>query len=60
MFLACDANVRIKWLQKESPHPCSRRRRPASISVFRGDGVAALESNAPEEELIEVVLKTMS
>lgn len=25
-----------------------------------GDGVAALESNVPEEELIEVVLETMS
>ena len=57
MFLACDANVKSKVVARKnlsSAVLCSEGLFNLSL---QGNGVAALESNVPEDELIEVILE---
>ena len=57
MFLACDANVKSKVVaikNLSSAVLCSEGLFNLSL---QGNGVAALESNVPEDELIEVILE---
>ena len=57
MFLACDANVKSKVVaRKNLSSAVLGNEGPLNLSLH-GNGVAALESNVPEDELIEVILE---
>ena len=57
MFLACDANVKSKVVpRKNLSSAVLGSEGPFNLSL-QGNGVAALESNVPEDELIEVILE---
>lgn len=57
MFLACDANVKNKVVARKNISSAVLGGEGLFNLSLQGDGVAALESNVPEEELIEVVLE---
>ena len=57
MFLACDANVKNKVVARKHLSSAVLGGEGLFNLSLQGDGVAALESNVPEEELIEVVLE---
>ena len=57
MFLACDANVKNKVVARKNLSSAVLGGESLFNLSLQGDGVAALESNVPEEELIEVVLE---
>ena len=57
MFLACDANVKNKVVARKNLSSAVLGGEGLFNLSLQGDGVAALESNVPEEELIEVVLE---
>ena len=54
MFLACDANVKNKVVARKNISSAVLGGEGLFNLSLQGDGVAALESNVPEEELIEV------
>lgn len=57
MFLACDANVKNKVVARKNISSAVLGGEGLFNLSLQGDGVVALESNVPEEELIEVVLE---
>ena len=57
MFLACDANVKNKVVARKNISSAVLGGEGLFNLSLQGDGVAARESNVPEEELIEVVLE---
>jgi len=57
MFLACDANVRSKVVARKNLSSAVLGGEGIFNLSLQGDGVAALESNVPEEELIEIELE---
>ena len=57
MFLACDANVKNKVVARKNLSSAVLGGEGLFNLSLQGDGVAALESNVPEKELIEVVLE---
>ena len=57
MFLACDANVKSKVVARKSLSSAVLGSEGLFNLSLHGNGVAALESNVPEDELIEVILK---
>lgn len=57
MFLACDSNVNNKVVARKNISSAVLGGEGIFNLSLQGNGVAALESNVPEEELIEVVLE---
>ena len=57
MFLACDANVKSKVVARKSLSSAVLGSEGLFNLSLQGNGVAALESNVPEDELIEVLLE---
>ena len=57
MFLACDANVKSKVVARKSLSSAVLGSEGLFNLSLHGNGVAALESNVPEDELIEVILE---
>ena len=57
MFLACDANVNSKVVARKSLSSAVLGSEGLFNLSLHGNGVAALESNVPEDELIEVILE---
>ena len=57
MFLACDANVKSKVVAKKNLSSAVLGNEGLFNLSLQGNGVAALESNVPEDELIEVILE---
>lgn len=57
MFLACDTNVKNKVVARKNLSSAVLGGEGLFNLSLQGDGVVALESNVPEEELIEVVLE---
>ena len=57
MFLACDSNVRNKVVARKNLSSAVLGGEGLFNLSLQGEGVVALESNVPEEELIEVVLE---
>lgn len=57
MFLACDANVKSKVVARKSLSSAVLGSEDLFNLSLHGNGVAALESNVPEDELIEVILE---
>ena len=57
MFLACDANVKSKVVARKNLSSAVLGSEGLFNLSLHGNGVAALESNVPEDELIEVILK---
>lgn len=57
MFLACDANVKNKVVTRKNLSSTMLGGEGFFNLSLYGNGVVALESNVPEEELIEVVLE---
>ena len=57
MFLACDANVKNKVVARKNISSAVLCGEGLFNLSLQGEGVAARESNVPEEELIEVVLE---
>ena len=57
MFLACDANVKSKVVAKKNLSSAVLGNEGLFNLSLHGNGVAALESNVPEDELIEVILE---
>ena len=57
MFLACDANVKSKVVARKSLSSAVLGSEGLFNLSLQGNGVAALESNVPEDELIEVILE---
>lgn len=57
MFLACDANVKSKVVARKNLSSAVLGNEGLFNLSFQGNGVAALESNVPEDELIEVILE---
>ena len=57
MFLACDANVKSKVVAKKNLSSAVLGSEGLFNLSLQGNGVAALESNVPEDELIEVILE---
>lgn len=57
MFLACDGNVNNKVVTRKNLSSTMLGGEGFFNLSLYGNGVVALESNVPEEELIEVVLK---
>ena len=57
MFLACDANVKSKVVARKSLSSAVLGNEGLFNLSLHGNGVAALESNVPEDELIEVILE---
>ena len=57
MFLACDANVKSKVVARKNLSSAVLGGEGLFNLNLQGNGVAALESNVPEDELIEVLLE---
>ena len=57
MFLACDANVKSKVVARKNLSSSVLGSEGLFNLSLQGNGVAALESNVPEDELIEVILE---
>ena len=57
MFLACDANVKSKVVTRKNLSSAVLGSEGLFNLSLQGNGVAALESNVPEDELIEVILE---
>ena len=57
MFLACDANVKSKVVARKNLSSAVLGGEGLFNLSLQGNGVAALESNVPEDELIEVLLE---
>ena len=57
MFLACDANVKSKVVARKNLSSAVLGGEGLFNLSLQGNGVAALESNVPEDELIEVILE---
>ena len=57
MFLACDANLKSKVVAKKNLSSAVLGSEGLFNLSLQGNGVAALESNVPEDELIEVILE---
>lgn len=57
MFLACDSNVKSKVVARKNLSSAVLGGEGLFNLSLQGNGVVALESNVPEEELIEVVLE---
>ena len=57
MFLACDANVKSKVVARKNLSSAVLGSESLFNLSLQGNGVAALESNVPEDELIEVILE---
>ena len=57
MFLACDANVKSKVVARKNLSSAVLGSEGLFNLSLQGNGVAALESNVPENELIEVILE---
>ena len=57
MFLACDANVKSKIVARKNLSSAVLGNEGLFNLSLHGNGVAALESNVPEDELIEVILE---
>ena len=57
MFLACDANVKSKVVAIKNLSSAVLGGEGLFNLSLQGNGVAALESNVPEDELIEVILE---
>ena len=57
MFLACDANVKSKVVARRNLSSAVLGSEGLFNLSLQGNGVAALESNVPEDELIEVILE---
>ena len=57
MFLACDANVKSKVVARKILSSAVLGNEGLFNLSLHGNGVAALESNVPEDELIEVILE---
>ena len=57
MFLACDSNVKHKVVARKSVSSAVLGGEGLFNLSLQGNGVAALECNVPEEELIEVELE---
>ena len=57
MFLACDANVKSKVVARKNLSSAVLGSEGLFNLSLQGNGVAALESNVPKDELIEVILE---
>ena len=57
MFLACDANVKSKVVARKNLSSAVLGSEGLFNLSLQENGVAALESNVPEDELIEVILE---
>ena len=57
MFLACDANVKSNVVVRKNLSSAVLGGEGLFNLSLQGNGVAALESNVPEDELIEVILE---
>ena len=57
MFLACDTNVKSKVVARKNLSSAVLGNEGLFNLSLQGNGVAALESNVPEDELIEVILE---
>ena len=57
MFLACDANVKSNVVDRKNLSSAVLGGEGLFNLSLQGNGVAALESNVPEDELIEVILE---
>ena len=57
MFLACDSNVKSKIVARKNLSSAVLGGEGLFNLSLQGNGVAALESNVPEDELIEVILE---
>ena len=57
MFLACDANVNSKVVARKNLSSAVLGGEGLFNLSLQGNGVVALESNVPEDELIEVILE---
>ena len=57
MFLACDSNVQSKIVARKNVSSAVLGGEGIFNLSLQGNGVAALESNVPEEELIEIELE---
>ena len=57
MFLACDANVNSKVVARKNLSSAVLGGEGIFNLSLQGNGIAALESNVPEDELIEVLLE---
>ena len=57
MFLACDANVKSNVVARKNLSSAVLGGEGLFNLSLQGNGVAALESNVPEDELIEVILE---
>lgn len=57
MFLACDANVKSKVVARKNLSSAVLGSEGLFNLSLQGNDVAALESNVPEDELIEVILE---
>ena len=57
MFLACDANVKSNVVARKNLSSAVLGGEGLFNLSLHGNGVAALESNVPEDELIEVILE---
>ena len=57
MFLACDANVKSKVVARKNLSSAVLGGEGLFNLSLQGNGIAALESNVPEDELIEVLLE---
>ena len=57
MFLACDANVKSKVVARKNLSSAVFGSECLFNLCLQGNGVVALESNVPEDELIEVILE---
>ena len=57
MFLACDANVKSRVVARKNLSSAVLGGEGLFNLSLQGNGVAALESNVPEDELIEVLLE---
>lgn len=57
MFLACDSNITNKVVARKNISSAVLGGEGIFNLSLQGNGVAALESNVPEEELIEVILE---
>ena len=57
MFLACDANIKRNVVARKNISSAVLGGEGLFNLSLQGNGVAALESNVPEDELIEIVLE---
>ena len=57
MFLACDSNVKSKVIARKNVSSAVLGGEGLFNLSLQGSGVVALESNVPEDELIEIVLE---